>query len=74
LSAREERKQSAETLGTDVHRHDDGGSAGAVSAQVSLATVVDLAQRNSSAVKLAQADVQKARRRWPRPRMFTFPA
>lgn len=29
-------------------------------AQVSLATVVDLAQRNSSAVKLAQADVQKA--------------
>ena len=30
------------------------------SAQVSLSTVVDLAQRNSSAVKLAQADVQKA--------------
>lgn len=30
------------------------------SAQVSLATVVDLAQRNSSAVKLAEADVQKA--------------
>jgi outer membrane protein TolC len=30
------------------------------SAQVSLATVVDLAQRNSSAVKLAQADLQKA--------------
>jgi outer membrane protein TolC len=29
-------------------------------AQVSLATVVDLAQRNSSAVKLAEADVQKA--------------
>jgi outer membrane protein TolC len=29
-------------------------------AQVSLATVVDLAQRNSSAVKLAQADLQKA--------------
>lgn len=29
-------------------------------AQVSLATVVDLAQRNSSVVKLAQADVQKA--------------
>ena len=29
-------------------------------AQVSLATVVDLAQRNSSAVKLAQADVEKA--------------
>ena len=29
-------------------------------AQVSLATVVDLAQRNSSAVKLANADVQKA--------------
>jgi outer membrane protein TolC len=29
-------------------------------AQVSLTTVVDLAQRNSSAVKLAQADVQKA--------------
>jgi len=29
-------------------------------AQVSLATVVDLAQRNSSAVKLADADLQKA--------------
>jgi outer membrane protein TolC len=29
-------------------------------AQVSLATMVDLAQRNSSAVKLAQADMQKA--------------
>ncbi|MGD0731620.1 MAG: TolC family protein [Terracidiphilus sp.] len=29
-------------------------------AQVSLATVVDMAQRNSSAVKLAQADLQKA--------------
>ena len=29
-------------------------------AQVSLATVVDLAQRNSSEVKLAEADVQKA--------------
>ena len=29
-------------------------------AQVSLTTVVDLAQRNSSAVKLAEADVQKA--------------
>ena len=32
-----------------------------VSAQVSLATVVDLAQRNSSAVRLAQADEDKAR-------------
>jgi outer membrane protein TolC len=31
-----------------------------VSAQVSLSTVVDLAQRNSSAVRLAQADVDKA--------------
>jgi len=31
------------------------------SAQVSLATVVDLAQRNSSTVKLAEADLQKAR-------------
>jgi outer membrane protein TolC len=30
------------------------------SGQVSLATVVDLAQRNSSAVKLAEADLQKA--------------
>ena len=30
-------------------------------AQVSLATVVDLAQRNSSPVKLADADVQKAK-------------
>jgi outer membrane protein TolC len=32
----------------------------AARAQVSLATVVDLAQRNSSAVKLAETDVQKA--------------
>jgi outer membrane protein TolC len=31
-----------------------------VEAQVSLATVVDLAQRNSSAVKLADADVSRA--------------
>ena len=31
-----------------------------VSAQVSLVTVVDLAQRNSSAVRLAEADVRKA--------------
>jgi outer membrane protein TolC len=31
-----------------------------VSAQVSLATVVDLAQRNSTTVKLAQADLNKA--------------
>jgi outer membrane protein TolC len=31
-----------------------------VSAQFSLATVVDLAQRNSSAVRLAEADVSKA--------------
>jgi outer membrane protein TolC len=31
-----------------------------VSAQVSLATVVDLAQRNSSTVRLAEADVHKA--------------
>jgi len=31
-----------------------------VSAQVSLSTVVDLAQRNSSTVKLAEADVRKA--------------
>jgi outer membrane protein TolC len=33
----------------------------ALPAQVSLGTVVDLAQRNSSAVRLAQADVRKAR-------------
>ena len=32
----------------------------AVEAQVSLATVVDLAQRNSNTVKLADADVRKA--------------
>ena len=32
----------------------------AIQAQVSLATTVDLAQQNSSAVKLAQADVMKA--------------
>jgi outer membrane protein TolC len=32
----------------------------ALSAQISLSTVVDLAQRNSSSVKLAQADVDKA--------------
>ncbi|MGO9316569.1 MAG: TolC family protein [Terracidiphilus sp.] len=31
-----------------------------LSAQVSLVTVVDLAQRNSSAIKLAEADVRKA--------------
>ncbi len=31
-----------------------------VSAQVSLTTVVDLAQRNSSAVRIAGADLQKA--------------
>jgi outer membrane protein TolC len=31
-----------------------------VAAQVSLGTVVDLAQRNSAAVRMAQADVQKA--------------
>jgi outer membrane protein TolC len=31
-----------------------------VSAQISLTTVVDMAQRNSSAVRLAEADVQKA--------------
>jgi len=34
---------------------------GLVSAQVSLTTVVDLAQRNSTTVKLAEADVQKAK-------------
>ena len=33
---------------------------GALSAQVSLGTVVDLAQKNSSAVRLAEADVKKA--------------
>ena len=33
----------------------------ALMAQVSLATVVDLAQRNSTAVRIAQADVDKAR-------------
>jgi outer membrane protein TolC len=32
-----------------------------LSAQLSLSTVVDLAQRNSSAVRLAQADVDKAK-------------
>ena len=35
-------------------------AAAAAPAQVSLATVVDLAQKNSVTVKLAQADVQKA--------------
>ena len=35
-------------------------SPASLGAQVSLATVVDLAQRNSGAVKLADADVQKA--------------
>jgi outer membrane protein TolC len=34
--------------------------ASAASAQVSLATVVDLAQRNSSAVRMSQADLMKA--------------
>jgi len=37
-----------------------GAAPALLPAQVSLATVVDLAQRNSSAVKLAEADVQKA--------------
>lgn len=36
------------------------GSPALLPAQVSLATVVDLAQRNSSAVRLADADLQKA--------------
>jgi outer membrane protein TolC len=36
------------------------GCAAAAHAQVSLKTVVDLAQRNSAAVKMAQADVAKA--------------
>jgi len=35
-------------------------AASAAQAQVSLATVVDLAQRNSTAVKLAQADLNRA--------------
>ena len=35
-------------------------AAAATPAQVSLTTVVDLAQKNSAAVRLAQADVQKA--------------
>lgn len=35
-------------------------AASAASAQVSLGTVVDLAEKNSSSVKLAQADLQKA--------------
>jgi len=42
-------------------------------AQVSLTTVVDLAQRNSSAVKLAEADLEKARAASPRPRTPTSP-
>jgi outer membrane protein TolC len=37
-----------------------GLAPGLASAQVSLATVVDLAQRNSTSVRLAQADVTKA--------------
>lgn len=37
------------------------GACGAASAQVSLKTVVDLARRNSTAVRMAQADVDKAR-------------
>ena len=37
------------------------GMPGAAHAQVSLATVVDLAQRNSTGVRAAQADVNKAR-------------
>jgi hypothetical protein len=36
------------------------GAPAAASAQISLSTIVDLAQRNSSAVKLADADVHKA--------------
>jgi outer membrane protein TolC len=37
-----------------------GAAPALLPAQVSLATVVDLAQRNSSAVRLAEADVQRA--------------
>jgi outer membrane protein TolC len=38
-----------------------GAAPAVLPAQVSLATVVDLAQQNSTAVKLAEVDVQKAR-------------
>jgi outer membrane protein TolC len=44
------------------------------SAQVSLSTVVDLAQRNSSAVKLAQADVEKARATLAQTKDVYFPS
>jgi len=44
------------------------------SAQVSLSTVVDLAQHNSSAVKLAEADVRKAKQLLSRREMCVFRA
>lgn len=44
------------------------------SAQVSLSTVVDLAQHNSSAVKLAEADVRKAQAALEQTRDVRFPS
>jgi len=43
-------------------------------AQVSLGTVVDLAQRNSSAVKLAEADLQRANAVLAQTRDVFFPS
>ena len=61
MSAREKRTQSAEGLGAMLIGAALAAAPALASAQVSLTTVVDLAQRNSSAVKLAEADVQKAK-------------
>ena len=61
MSAREKRKQFAEALDMMLIGMAMAAAPALVSAQVSLATVVDLAQRNSSAVRLAEADVNKSR-------------
>jgi outer membrane protein TolC len=47
---------------------------GPLQAQVSLATVVDLAQRNSAAVRIATADVQRARAAFSETRDLIIPS
>ncbi len=50
------------------------GSSTLAAAQVSLTTVVELAQQNSSSVRLAQADVQKALSLWGQSRDAFIPS
>ena len=49
-------------------------SQAAASAQVSLSTVVELAQKNSATVHMAQADVQKAQAEWGQARDAFVPS